>query len=315
MINIIVPVFAILLCGFFAGRFDLLSGNAVKSLNYYVYYFALPALLFSSLSQAQIKELTNWPFISTIFTSVLISFWIVILIARFLCKKRLSEAAIYGMASVYGNTGFLGIPLIMAIFGKDAAIPAAIATFVYDLSLITLVILLIEISKMSHDQQGTFMVLLKKVIQTVMLNPINASLLLGMMVAFLPIPIPTPIIVFAEILGSAAGPTALFALGLGLAANLFTFRLSRKLQSDIWVIIAFKLFLLPLVTIILVKHVLTLEPKLASIAIILSVLPVGAVVNVFAEKYELMAKQIPIVIVLSTFISIPILSIILIIFE
>ncbi|WP_185819708.1 AEC family transporter [Salibacterium salarium] len=304
------PIFAIIVCGFLAGRFTLIPTSGAQALNFYVYYFALPALLFFSLAGATQAEITSLSFIMVHIFTLIISLTLAIVIFLFLLKKTFSEGLMYAMASAYGNTGFLGIPLVIAAFGEEAAVPAAIANFTYDLIIITIVVVSLELSRFTKEKEKSSFV--KPVVTAVLLNPINASLLAGSAVAILQIPIPTAINVFTDTLGAAAGPTALFALGLGLVWNKTGHNHETTYIKEYTTVMSLKLVIQPIVTWYLVTFIFELNDVWRMTAILLSAVPTGAVVNVFANKYHTLVEPIPKLIVLSTFISIVTLSLFLV---
>src|SRR5215470_7332637 len=64
VINVVIPVFAIVLAGFFCGRFRLLGAGGSEALNGFVYFAALPALFFGSLAKVELSQIFNWPYLS-----------------------------------------------------------------------------------------------------------------------------------------------------------------------------------------------------------------------------------------------------------
>ncbi|MBP1950204.1 AEC family transporter [Virgibacillus litoralis] len=316
MFQVVIPIFAIILCGFLAGRLSLLPIHGTSSLNYFVYYFALPALLFFSLSTAPIEQITNTNFIIINLVITLICFAVTVAIFKFIFKKKFPEVTMYGMITTYGNTGFLGIPLLIAAFGQEAAIPAAIATFIYDLTVITLIIVSFEAAKAMNTKNGKkvkIVPMFGSIVKPILLNPINASLALGIIVAFLKIPLPESVYVFTEVLGPAAGPTALFALGLGLSGERSVLKNKEYNASEFITLLSLKLIFLPLLAIFFVYFVFPIDDDLwATTIIILSALPTGAIVYVFAEKYNTLVKQVPLYILATTLVSIITISIFLV---
>ncbi|MFC3041274.1 AEC family transporter [Virgibacillus xinjiangensis] len=307
----VLPIFAVILCGFLAGRLSLLPYSGSSSLNYFVYYFALPALLFSSLAQAPVEQLANRNFLLANLFTLLGCFLLTVLIFRFIFKRRFPEVTMYGMITTYGNTGFLGIPLLVALFGQEAAVPAAIVTFIYDLTIITLVVLSFESAKKLTDSQenGT---MLRSIVRSILLNPINASLLAGILVAVSGLPIPSPVFMFTDILGPAAGPAALFSLGLGLSAERQVLKNKHYHIGEFLTLLTLKLLALPLLAAVAVYFIFPVaDPQWAASIVILSALPTGAVVYVFAEKYNTLVNQVPFYTLATTAVSIISLSVFL----
>ncbi|SHN23633.1 AEC family transporter [Gracilibacillus kekensis] len=306
LFGVVIPLFAIILCGFLAGRFSLLSFESTTALNNFVYYFSLPALLFLSISTAPVEQLLDWNFILLNICIVSTMFVFSMFIFRFVFKKTFPELSLYGMITTYGNTGFLGIPLLITAFGQAAAIPAAIINFVYDVLIISFIIISIELvkSRKSHKKNSPIN-LLQLIVKSIFLNPINASLILGVLVALTSIPVPQPVYVFTEILSPAAGPTALFALGLGLSGERNVLKNKNYQFSELMTLVVLKLIALPLLAIFYIYFVIQPENAMwAKSVILLSAVPTGALVYVFAEKYNTMAKQVPLYILITTVLSI-----------
>src|SRR5262245_30475463 len=63
LINIVLPVFGIILTGYLAGRFEVLGRDSAAALNRFVFFFALPPALFVAVARAPIDKIFNWPFI------------------------------------------------------------------------------------------------------------------------------------------------------------------------------------------------------------------------------------------------------------
>ncbi|SFE05407.1 hypothetical protein SAMN05216238_107222 [Lentibacillus persicus] len=316
LFQVVIPIFAIILCGFLAGRLSLLSFESTSSLNNFVYYFALPALLFYSLATAPVDSILNVDFILANLGIIISCFLLTILIFRFIFKKRFPEVTMYGMITTYGNTGFMGIPLLVAAFGQEAAVPAAILTFIYDLVIISIVVGSFETAKALNQKQSeqvNFGVLLGMIAKTVLKNPINASLLLGIIVAISQVPLPEPVYVFTDTLGPAAGPTALFALGLGLSGQRSVVKNKHYQLSELLTLLALKLVALPLLAILFVYVIFPLDDELwATSVVILSALPTGAIVYVFAEKYRTLVREVPLYILATTIVSVMTISVYLV---
>ncbi|WP_058306309.1 AEC family transporter [Gracilibacillus massiliensis] len=312
LLQVVIPLFAIILCGFLAGRFSLISFNSTSSLNNFVYYFALPALLFLSISTAPVEQLLDWNFIFLNVSIITTMFVFSMLIFRFVFRKKFPDLSLYGMITTYGNTGFLGIPLLITAFGQAAAIPAAIINFVYDVLIISFVIITFELEKSRKDNPTNLFLL---IIKSIFINPINASLILGVLVALTSIPVPESVYVFTEILSPAAGPTALFALGLGLSGERQVLKNKNFQMAELMTLVGLKLIVLPLLAIFYIYFIFQPENAMwAKSVILLSAVPTGALVYVFADKYKTMTKQVPLYILVTTVLSIFTIAFVLIFF-
>ncbi|SFE99540.1 AEC family transporter [Alteribacillus iranensis] len=317
LLQVIVPIFAIIGCGWVADRLSLIPGEGVVSLNHFVYYFALPALLFSSLSTAPVSQLINENFILATLFTILTGFIITVFLFTYIWKHHFPELSLYGMIATYGNTGFIGIPLLTAIFGEDGTVAAALATFLYDVILITLVVMSFETEKVvnnKHRNQKNILPVTGMIGSSVLLNPINASLLLGIVVAIMHVPIPSFVSVFTDTLGQAAAPAALFTIGLGLGGQNSLFKSKTHHVSEFLTLLSLKLVVLPLIAFLFAFVIFPFDNETwAMSVVILSALPTGAVVYVFAEKYQTLVKEVPLYTLAITVVSMLTISLILLI--
>ena len=63
VINVVLPVFGIILCGYLAGRLGILGEASSDAVNRFVYFFALPPLLFIAMARTSVGAVLNWTFI------------------------------------------------------------------------------------------------------------------------------------------------------------------------------------------------------------------------------------------------------------
>ena len=109
--------------------------------------------------------------------------------------------------------------------------------------------------------------ILGEVAGTLVRNPLLVSPFLGILASLLALPIPKPLANYLDLLAAAAGPAALFALGLSLVGR----RLSAGLGEVSWLVVL-KLGLQPALTFALVRWVFDVAPIWAEAAIILAAL-------------------------------------------
>src|SRR5918994_4063157 len=210
------PFFALIFCGYGAGRLRLLDETAAAGVNTFVFYFALPAFLFGLMSSSPIGEVVNGPFIGAYVTASLVLFALAALLGHRLFEIGRAEAAVQGLAAVLANTGYMGIPLVSAVLGREAAVPVVVGLTLDGVLMIPLGIVIIESSKgraegLVHTALTTLSALAR--------NPLILSIFAGLAVSTAGISPPTPLANFLDLLGGTAGPCALFALGATLAGR------------------------------------------------------------------------------------------------
>src|ERR687889_1172353 len=126
ILNTALPFFALIFCGYVAGRLRLLDETAAAGVNTFVFYFALPAFLFGLMSSSPIGEVVNAPFIGAYVTASLALFALSALVGLRLFEIGRAEAAVLGLAAGPGETGHMGIPLVSAVFCRGAAVPIVV---------------------------------------------------------------------------------------------------------------------------------------------------------------------------------------------
>jgi predicted permease len=212
---------------------------------------------------------------------------------------RLSDASIEALAASYPNSGFMGIPLCLAVFGHDGLHPAIIAALLTACVLFGLALALIEIGL--HQGTGTARALLR-VAWTLARNPLLIAPVLGLVLAVAGIPLPGPLLRFTGLLGGAASPCALVTIGLFLAQT----RPAGDVRGggrEVLAIVALKMVLQPLITGLLVFAVFDLPRLWSSAALLLSALPVGTGPFMLAKLYDRKAAVTARAILLSTVLS------------
>ena len=301
LLTTVLPVFAIILAGYLAARHGLLGAASSEALNAFVYAVALPPLMFLSMAQVSLDEILNWPFIAAYSAGMLITFLLAVAVARVFFPNRLAALSLHGYGAIFGNSGYMGIPLFLAAFGPEGALPAAIVTVLQTALVTAVVILLVELDMQAEAGPAHA---LADAAAGLVKNPLVMAPLAGILVSAFEIPIPRPLETFFSILGDAAGPCALFALGL--------FLYGKPLKAGIaevgWMT-ACKLAVQPLATWVIAVPVMGLPPFWAHSAVILAALPTGATVFVVAQRYGVYVQRSSALILISTVLSVASLSV------
>ena len=120
LVEVAFPVFAIVLTGYLAGQFGILGAQSAAALNCFVYYFALPPVLFVFTARAPITEILNWPFIAAFLGGTTLTLIVALAGGRFVFGHDTPRLAMHGLTAVFANTAYMGIPLFLTAFGPDA---------------------------------------------------------------------------------------------------------------------------------------------------------------------------------------------------
>jgi malonate transporter and related proteins len=305
ILNTALPFFALIFCGYGAGRFELLSRASVTGVNAFVFYFALPTFLFNLMATSPITEVLSVSYLAAYLGTGLAVFAIAAILGRIIFRVRPAEAAVQGAAAVLGNTGYMGLPLVAAAFGEAAAIPLAIGLTLEATVLIPLTIILIEAEK---GLGSGSLRLLASVAASMSRNPLIIGIFAGALFSVALPTLPTPLENFTELLGGAAGPCALFALGATLANQ----RISSGL-GEVSYMTTFKLFVHPAAMWFATTRIFDVDPLWATVATLGAALPVAANVFIVARQYDTYVERTSSAILVSTAVSVVTVSALLVV--
>jgi len=211
------PFFALVLAGYIAARRRMLPFEAIAGLNTFVLYFALPCMLYRFGASTPIAQLLDPAAVAVwlVCASVMVAATV-----KFSMNERIrwNDASFGALVAAFSNTGFMGVPLLVALLGAQAAGPA-ILTIVIDLIFTSS--LCIALSRLdSADEHGAAEAA-RKALKGVAINPMPWAILLGGVSSALQWKPIAPVMNTIGLLADAASPVALFTIGAVLARSQF----------------------------------------------------------------------------------------------
>jgi predicted permease len=112
-------VFTIILIGYLAGYFKLITSTQGQGLNKFISSFALPALIFSNLYNVEFESV-NWYFINSIFITKSILFLLTLIICTIIVKPlNLGLSAVFAIFVTQSNDFALGYPIIKSVYAQS----------------------------------------------------------------------------------------------------------------------------------------------------------------------------------------------------
>ena len=296
----VLPVFGLVACGVLAGRFGLVMQASSAALNQFVYAFALPAMLFIAVYRGSLEEILSGYFLLAVIVATLATAVAGYAISRHLQDATTAESTLRALNASFANTGYLGIPLVTLAYGERAALPAALATVATNIVSFAVAIVFLEI--FVDPRRGA----IRRALGGVARSPLIWPIALAILLVALDVRIPLPVERFATLLAAAAGPCALFAIGL------FVSQLSmREGLAASWPSTALKLALHPLLMAGLAFYLLPVDPFWAKIGVVCASLPLGATAFVLAQRYKLLEAETSTGAVLSTAASVITVSLVI----
>ena len=295
----VLPVFGLVACGYLAGRLGLVTQASSVALNQFVYAFALPAMLFIAVYRGSLEEILSGAFLAAVIAATLATAVAGFLFSR-LAGASPAENTMRALNASFANTGYLGIPLVTVAYGERAALPAALATVATNIVSFALAIVCLEL--FVNPRRGG----VRRALAGVARSPLIWPIALAVLLVYLEVRIPLPVERFATLLAAAAGPCALFAIGL------FVSQLSiRAGAAASWQSTVLKLVLHPLLMALLAFYLLPIDPFWAKVAVVCASLPLGATAFVLAQRYQLLEAETSTGAVVSTLASVLTVSLVM----
>jgi predicted permease len=296
-LSVVLPIFALIFAGWLVRRAGVLGSSATTELSRFVVYLALPALLFDIVAHAQWSDIWQPGFVGAFGLGSALVFALTLAL-RLRRSRPLADAAIDGLNAAYANAGFVGFPLALVALGPEAMGPTLVASILTVCVLFGIAVILIEVSLEAETRP---MQLGLKVGRSLLRNPLLVAPALGTLVPLLGLTLPAPAESFLTLLGGAASPCALVALGLFLAEER---EAAMPDHESTALLVGFKLILQPAVTWVLATAVFGLSPLLTHTAVLLAALPTGTGPFMLAELYRRDGSLTSSVVLVSTLISV-----------
>ncbi len=126
ILNLAVPYFGLIFIGFACGKAKSLLEAGLAWMNFFLLYVSLPALLFVIMSKTPFAELNNPPFLIATTLGTMTAFVAAMLVGKFVGGLTLREMTLAGLAGAYGNIGYMGPGLALAVLGAKASAPTAL---------------------------------------------------------------------------------------------------------------------------------------------------------------------------------------------
>ena len=303
VLRVTFPFFALVLCGYWAARRQMLPFEAIPGLNGFVLFFALPCMLFQFGAKTPIAQLLD---ASAFFMYLFCALVMVAFVVAITLNKRFgwNDAAFGALVGAFPNTGFMGVPLLVALLGSAAAGPA-IVTIVIDMVITTS--LCIALSRLDGAGQQGVGQAAKNALLGVVKNPLPWAILLGTLFSAFQIELPGPVEKTVSLLGDAASPVALFTIGAVLARSQ---KIAHHEQhgpltwKDYVPVALIKLFLHPVLVLLVGLAVISMGVPIDAFAlkvmVLVAALPSASNVAMLSERYGADNGRIARIILVST---------------
>ena len=301
------PFFALVFCGYIAARRGWLPQVAIPGLNTFVLFFALPCMLYRFGSSTPIAQLLDGALVAVYLACALVMVAFTIAVTH---RGNIgwNDASFGALVGAFPNTGFMGVPLLVALLGAKAAGPA-IVTIVIDLVVTSS--LCIALSRLDStgadgaggDGENNARAAAKKALKGVALNPMPWAILGGALASAFQFTLPLPVMQTVGLLADAASPVALFTIGAVLARSQANSTRGVPI-NDYLPVVLIKLVLHPVLLLLVgltaIRLGVPLDRFALTVVVLVAALPSASNVALLAERFGADNGRIARIILLST---------------
>ena len=208
-LNATVPVFMMMIFGWFVHRVKLLDDHSTAQINKFVFRTLLPALLFMDLSTADFRSVWDGRFVLFCMCATVLSVGIAVLYSIF--TKERSERGEVIQASYRSSAAILGIAFVNNIYGHStmAALMVVGTVPLYNIIAVTT----LAVTSPDKDKSKGKKALALSTFKSIATNPIILGIIVGITWSLLKIPQPVILSKSVTYLGNMATPLSLIALG------------------------------------------------------------------------------------------------------
>lgn len=309
ILTVTFPFFGLVMCGYAMARKAWVPLEAIPGMNVYVIYLALPAMLFRFAASTPIASLLDT---GTVLTYLLCALFMLALTVITTRRGRVgwNDAAFGALVAAFPNSGFMGVPLLVALLGSAAAAPSIVAL---SIDMVLTSSLCIALSRLGGGGASGAWGAMRQALRGMAVNPLPWAIVSGSLASAWKVELPAPANAMLSLLAQSASPLALFALGCVLARThkprrQATLRTApsepARPTGDVGRIVFYKLLLHPLVVLgvgkIVVWSGIALQPLNATVLVLLAALPSASNVPMLAERFGADAGRLAQVVMGST---------------
>ena len=297
------PFFALVLCGYLAARRRMLLLDAIPGLNSFVLFFALPCMLYRFGSTTPVAQLFDVGVFLTYVVCALVMVLATIAVSKN-ARIRWNDASFGALVAAFPNTGFMGVPLLVALLGAQAAGPV-ILLIAIDMVITTS--LCIALSRLDGADEHGFAHAAQNALKGMLFNPMPWAILLGGVASAVSLELPAPLMKTIGLMADAASPVALFTIGAVLARSQMLAAAHNHPPiplRDYVPVAAIKLLVHPLLVLAVgsaaVALGLPLSPFALTVMVLAAALPSASNVSLLAERFGADNGRIARIILVST---------------
>lgn len=278
IITALTKIFIIMLPGYILKKLGILTNEYTEGMSSLITNITFPCLIIISMQmEFSMEILNNCKYAIIIFACIIAVTMIVAKLVNKIVKLPKTQSGIFTFMLIFGNTGFIGLPVLNGLFGKEAVLYGALCDALYNVFMFTIGLSLIRPSE-ETDRKAIVKQTLKE-----SLNPCFFGLVIGLVLFITKTTIPEIISGPMESIGNITSPLAMIVVGSHLANIKFRDLFASKHS---YIVCLLKLIIVPIIGIIFVKLIIGTGSLLASVLVVESAMPVAMCSVIFSEQYK-----------------------------
>ena len=307
LLNIVSSVFGYILFGFFVNKLQLLPKKYIYYFEFVGFNIILPLALIIYFWQVSFPQINSIALIISFFASGIFIFITGFFISKIFLNYKTDDSALFGLASCFGNTVAMGIPLMYAVLGPINTIPYMILVFFHGIIHFSYTVIIIEVYR---NRKKSIVEIFYQILLGIIKNIVLFGMIIGFILNYSNLIVPSIMKEPLDIFVKLALPMVLISLGLALG----NFKIRENIYGALLLTIL-KNFIHPIIAFFLAHFILELDSLLVIIVTMAAALPSGSQSYYFAYRYNSLQAVVSSNVVLSTFVSFFTLSLLLVFFD
>ena len=265
----VVTLFLIMVVGYVARSFGVLDLNATKKLSGFLVYITNPLLIVISFQRGFSKERLSI-FLAVLVASVIIHLGSTVVALLLFRKNSAKEAKVYRFSTVFSNCGFMGYPILVAVFGEEGLFYGACYVMFFTVYMWTFGVFLL-----SQRKDG-------KAFRKAIFNPGTLAALAGFLLFVLNIRLPGVVTNTMSDIANLTFPLSMIIIG-SMMKNVPLKKLFFSL--DVYLYSLVKLIIIPFL-VLMFCMIFNVDKGMTYICVIMSAMPAAAKAAIMSEIYK-----------------------------
>jgi len=303
LLQTMIPVFGLMALGYVSARRQIVDQGGVQGLVMFVFTFSIPALLLSSVATLEVPADIDWGFLVAFYAGSFATWGMGIFVGRVVFGRPLADQAIFGLGAAFSNLFLIGLPVVLTALGPEASFPMLVIIGFHSATFMPLTVILVQAGR---SDSGGFASRMASVLADVLRNPVIIALAAGIALNVVGIGFWPPVASLLDLLGNAAIPCALFALG----GSLYGYPIGGEAAPSV-VLAGLKLIVHPLLVWVIAVPVMGLEGLSVEVAVLMAAMPSAVFVYLFGARYQAATEVAARTVLLTSVASFVTLSIVL----